>query len=145
MINQQQTNRSKIMNNKRILDILGSFHSFHCTTKKFNYTQSELEQALGYAIDTLKGDYVNGEYIDNKDKITPSSISEKLIGGTLRYFRKNAGLSQTDVANSLGITFQQVQKYESGANRISSSSLFWVCGLFKISITEFYEKAERTI
>ncbi|MGO4572222.1 helix-turn-helix domain-containing protein [Microvirga sp. 2TAF3] len=41
----------------------------------------------------------------------------------MRLARNQAGLSQTTVANALGITFQQLQKYEKGTNRISASML----------------------
>lgn len=45
------------------------------------------------------------------------------VGARVRLQRKALGLSQTALAESLGLTFQQVQKYERGANRISASML----------------------
>ena len=45
------------------------------------------------------------------------------IGKNMRAFRTAHGLSQAEVAECLGVTFQQVQKYENGKNRISSVSL----------------------
>jgi transcriptional regulator with XRE-family HTH domain len=45
------------------------------------------------------------------------------VGARVRLQRKALGLSQTALADSLGLTFQQVQKYERGANRISASML----------------------
>ena len=48
------------------------------------------------------------------------------VGGRLRARRKSLGLSQERLAGELGLTFQQVQKYERGANRISASKL-WAC------------------
>lgn len=46
-----------------------------------------------------------------------------LVGQRLRSLRKGAGVSQTALADKVGLTFQQVQKYEKGANRISASRL----------------------
>ena len=45
------------------------------------------------------------------------------VGARMRMRRKTLGLTQTDLAEALGITFQQVQKYERGANRVSASML----------------------
>ena len=45
------------------------------------------------------------------------------VGARIRIQRKSLGLSQSGLADALGITFQQVQKYERGANRISASML----------------------
>jgi transcriptional regulator with XRE-family HTH domain len=45
------------------------------------------------------------------------------VGARIRIRRRWLGFSQTQLANSLGITFQQVQKYERGANRVSASML----------------------
>jgi len=48
---------------------------------------------------------------------------ELSIGARLRARRRQLGLSQTDLADKLGISFQQVQKYERGSNRIAASTL----------------------
>jgi transcriptional regulator with XRE-family HTH domain len=45
------------------------------------------------------------------------------VGARMRMRRKTLGLTQTALADALGITFQQVQKYERGANRVSASML----------------------
>ena len=45
------------------------------------------------------------------------------VGARIRTRRRSLGLSQTELAEALGITFQQVQKYERGANRVSASML----------------------
>ena len=45
------------------------------------------------------------------------------VGARMRMRRKTLGLTQTALAEALGITFQQVQKYERGANRVSASML----------------------
>lgn len=54
-----------------------------------------------------------------------------------------AGLSQSDVAQSLGLTFQQLQKYERGFNRVSSSRLFKLSQFFRVPVSVFFEGLEN--
>ena len=58
------------------------------------------------------------------------------IGGRLRQARKARGLSQTQLGESIGVTFQQIQKYERGTNRISSSALILLARALQISPLE---------
>jgi len=51
-------------------------------------------------------------------------------------------MAQEVLANGLGISFQQVQKYENGSNRISAARLYDIAQLFGMAITFFYEGAE---
>lgn len=60
------------------------------------------------------------------------------IGGRIRARRVEMGLSQTGLADKLGITFQQVQKYESGANRISGSRLWEACNALDVEPNYFF-------
>jgi transcriptional regulator with XRE-family HTH domain len=60
------------------------------------------------------------------------------VGGRIRAIRKAAGLSQEKLADHLGISFQQVQKYERGTNRISASKLFEAAGLLGVEISDFF-------
>jgi len=48
---------------------------------------------------------------------------ELIIGARMRTRRRQLGLSQSDLADRLGVSFQQVQKYERGANRVAASTL----------------------
>lgn len=61
------------------------------------------------------------------------------VGKRLREFREAQGLSQTDLASALGITFQQVQKYENGHNRISASRLHAAACFLKVPVSDFFE------
>jgi transcriptional regulator with XRE-family HTH domain len=61
------------------------------------------------------------------------------VGARLRLRRKELGLSQHDVAQALGLTFQQVQKYEGGANRISASKLHGASMFLKVPVAFFFE------
>jgi transcriptional regulator with XRE-family HTH domain len=49
------------------------------------------------------------------------------IGGTIRNLRKQAGFSQERLAGAISVTFQQVQKYEKGTNRVAVSTLIAIC------------------
>lgn len=49
------------------------------------------------------------------------------IGNRIKEMRRAIGLSQSDLAEGLGITFQQIQKYENGANRISLGAFISIC------------------
>lgn len=64
------------------------------------------------------------------------------IGERIREARHAQSMSQTLLADSLGISFQQVQKYEKGANRVSAARLFDIAHVLGMPITYFYEGAE---
>lgn len=65
------------------------------------------------------------------------SISEDdidvLVGQRVRQLRLELGLTQTQLADAIGVTFQQVQKYERGANRISASKLWRIADRLGVS------------
>ena len=66
----------------------------------------------------------------------PDPINIKL-GAELRRLRESRKLTQTKVANALNVTFQQIQKYEKGANGMSATRFLQVCIFFRITPTEF--------
>jgi transcriptional regulator with XRE-family HTH domain len=57
------------------------------------------------------------------------------VGARIRELRTTAGLSQTALAEQLGVTFQQVQKYEKGANRVSSGRLTRIAEFLQVPVT----------
>jgi transcriptional regulator with XRE-family HTH domain len=61
------------------------------------------------------------------------------VAGRIRLRRTLLGLSQESLAGALGLTFQQVQKYESGANRVSASRLYAISRELRVPITYFFE------
>ena len=61
------------------------------------------------------------------------------IGQRLRLHRKMMGMSQADLARRVGITFQQIQKYENGKNSISARRLYEFALLLRVSPMYFYE------
>ena len=61
------------------------------------------------------------------------------VGRRVRLRRRELGVSQAWLADRLGLTFQQIQKYERGANRISASKLYAIAKLLEAPITYFFE------
>ena len=61
------------------------------------------------------------------------------VGTRVRFRRKSLGLSQEALGNALGLTFQQVQKYERGANRISASKLHETARFLKVPVAYFFD------
>ncbi len=66
------------------------------------------------------------------------------IGRRLRQARLAENLTQSGLADRIGISFQQVQKYENGTNRVSSSRLWAVANALNIPVTYFFEELEQT-
>jgi transcriptional regulator with XRE-family HTH domain len=64
---------------------------------------------------------------------------DRVIGQRLRFFRLERGWSQSDLGGELGLSFQQVQKYEKGANRLSATRLSQIAALFKVPVMAFYD------
>lgn len=75
---------------------------------------------------------------------TPPHPVDLHVGSRIRIQRKTLGVSQSTLAETLGLTFQQVQKYERGANRVSASKLFEIANTLQVSIAYFFEGLEQT-
>lgn len=75
---------------------------------------------------------------DNPHSARSSSDVDVLIGNALKMKRRLLGLSQQELADKLGVTFQQIQKYENGTNRITASRLNQAAEVFGVSITDFF-------
>src|SRR6202142_3600299 len=69
------------------------------------------------------------------------NLIDKHVGSRLRMRRLMLGMSQTDVADALGLTFQQLQKYEKGSNRISASRLQHLSQILQVPVPFFFEGA----
>jgi len=71
-------------------------------------------------------------------KKSPNEV-DRHIGSRVRARRIMLGMSQEKLADALGLTFQQVQKYEKGVNRIGASRLLHIAGILDVSIEFFFE------
>ncbi|HEY1245017.1 MAG TPA: helix-turn-helix transcriptional regulator [Hyphomicrobiaceae bacterium] len=82
------------------------------------------------------------EALDSDDKgsrrANPIDIH---VGSRVRFRRMLLGMSQEKLGEKLGLTFQQVQKYEKGINRIGASRLFDLAQVLGVSVQFFYEEA----
>ena len=72
---------------------------------------------------------------------TPDPL-DVMVGARIRIFRTHRGMSQSDLAGKIGVAFQQVQKYENGANRVGASRLSRIAAALGISIGELFEPSE---
>jgi transcriptional regulator with XRE-family HTH domain len=70
---------------------------------------------------------------------------DKHVGSRVRMRRLMLDMSQTDLGNALGLTFQQVQKYEKGANRIGASRLQHLSQILQVPVPFFFEGAPASI
>lgn len=61
------------------------------------------------------------------------------VGKRLRRRRRLLGITQQQLAESIGIRFQQIQKYECGANRVTASRLYELAGALKVPVNYFFE------
>ncbi|MFC5390642.1 helix-turn-helix domain-containing protein [Brevundimonas bullata] len=86
----------------------------------------------------------------------PTNVASEIdlqIGKTVRTRREKAGLTQADLGHAIGVTFQQVQKYERGTNRVSAAAMVRVAEALKCSVADLYDDpdpsgssvSERTI
>ena len=67
------------------------------------------------------------------------------VGSRMQLRRTLMGLTQEQLAKAIGVSFQQVQKYERGLNRLSASRLFDVCQALGVPITYFYEDVPEDV
>jgi transcriptional regulator with XRE-family HTH domain len=65
---------------------------------------------------------------------------DRSVGSQVRMRRTLLGLSQSEVSDVMGITFQQLQKYEKGVNRISASRLFQLSTILMVPVSFFFEE-----
>jgi transcriptional regulator with XRE-family HTH domain len=78
-------------------------------------------------------------------KFTNPDQLDVAIGATIRIRRKQAGISQQLVAERCGITFQQVQKYENGRNRISFSRLVKIAHVLGVRVAELVGDIDQAV
>jgi transcriptional regulator with XRE-family HTH domain len=76
------------------------------------------------------------------NKASPRSINavDIYIGARMRERRLALNLSQAGLGEVLGLSFQQVQKYEAGKNRVSAARLFEICRILNLSLSSMFER-----
>lgn len=66
------------------------------------------------------------------------------VGKRIRELRNAAGMSQTVLGDAVGLTFQQIQKYENGKNRCSASRLYEFASILDVPVERFFEAMPST-
>lgn len=75
---------------------------------------------------------------ESKKKPNPIDVH---VGGRIRLRRNLLGMSQERLGEQLGITFQQIQKYEKGTNRVGASRLQSISAVLEVPVSYFFENA----
>jgi transcriptional regulator with XRE-family HTH domain len=71
----------------------------------------------------------------------PNEI-DRLVAHNIRIQRLAKGMSQTELADRIGVTFQQVQKYEKGVNRVGSGRLAQIAGILDVPLATLFDGVE---
>lgn len=71
--------------------------------------------------------------------------TDVVVGQRIREFRNSANVSQTALADQIGVSFQQVQKYEKGTNRVGAGRLTQIARALGVPITAFFDGLARPI
>jgi transcriptional regulator with XRE-family HTH domain len=64
-----------------------------------------------------------------------SNLVDEFIGKRMRELRHVQNISQAELGRELGVSFQQIQKYEKGINRVSAARLFDICKALNVSLS----------
>ncbi|HYE51875.1 MAG TPA: helix-turn-helix domain-containing protein [Azospirillaceae bacterium] len=78
----------------------------------------------------------------NSEANAIDALIENHVAGRIRLRRGLLGMSQSDLARALGITFQQVQKYERGTNRVSTAKLYRLGEILDVPLSFFFDDLE---
>jgi transcriptional regulator with XRE-family HTH domain len=68
---------------------------------------------------------------------------EAVIGSRIRMRRKELGITQETLSKAIGVSYQQLQKYERGSNRINAGKLFLVASTLRVSIEYFFDGLDQ--
>ena len=74
-----------------------------------------------------------------KDAPRRATAVDEYIGTRMRERRLALNMSQEELGNVLGLSFQQIQKYERGYNRVSAGRLFEICKVLKIPLSSMFK------
>ena len=91
----------------------------------------------------MPGGIVNGTREDVRKRRAGAEDIE--IGRKIRALRLERGMSQSGLADRIGLTFQQVQKYEKGANRVSAGRLQQIADMLEVPVMFFYGATETRL
>ena len=70
-------------------------------------------------------------------------LIDKKIGSVIRMRRLKLGLTQADLGNALGVTFQQIQKYENGTNSVASTRISDLCRALEMTPNDLFDVSSK--
>lgn len=74
-----------------------------------------------------------------RSPLNQDTTIDEIVGANCKRLRLRAGMSQEELAEQLGVTFQQIGKYESGANRVAASTLHNMSEILECNVMEFFD------
>ncbi|QCG94426.1 helix-turn-helix transcriptional regulator [Azospirillum sp. TSA2s] len=74
-----------------------------------------------------------------KDEVVATAAVDQYVGSRIRLRRTLLGMTQTALGQAVGLTFQQIQKYEKGANRVSASRLWQFGATLDVPVSFFFD------
>jgi len=92
----------------------------------------------GYAVTT---ELVRDDVVPRKETTRAPQRIDAYVGERIRFRRNLLGVTQTEMADRIGVTFQQLQKYEKGVNRIGASRLMQICKALEVTPEWLFEGA----
>lgn len=75
----------------------------------------------------------------HKEVVSRATETDRFVGARIRERRVMLGLSQQQMAELVGVTYQQAHKYEKGINRVSAGRLYEIATVLKVSVGYFFE------
>lgn len=81
---------------------------------------------------------------DNPSKKAPDAV-DRFVASRIRCRRRELGISQEDLAEKLGLTFQQVQKYERATNRLTVGRLFEIASILQTNVPDLLHGADSIV
>jgi transcriptional regulator with XRE-family HTH domain len=108
----------------------------------------ELDGGEDYAVISRSGSVMKTKGRKRGQRLAPVGQPNPVdvhVGQRLRMRRTLLGMSQTQIGEAVGLTFQQVQKYERGTNRVSASRLFDFSRVLNVSISYFFDEMEGSV
>ncbi len=87
----------------------------------------------------MKANELLSNSFSDENNIHPNPI-DKRVGSRIRLRRKLLGYSQEKLALALGLSFQQIQKYEKGLNRVGASRLYYIAQVLQVPINFFFDE-----
>lgn len=77
--------------------------------------------------------------LDQAGSARKADIVDKHVGTCIRERRRELQISQQEISEILGVSYQQLQKYENGSNRVSAGRLFLLAHILKVDVGYFYQ------